>query len=370
MRIYYAQNREDLLIGAFFPDIERGFYIDIGANDPVIDSVTKLFYDKGWHGINIDPIRQHISDLKKDRPGDINLQIGIGDKKDRLLFTEYTEGDGLSTFADQLKKQYKNESNKPTTKHKDYMVTIKTLNDVITEYDVKHIHFLKIDVEGYEYEVINGYDWKSPRPELVCVEASHIFKDWRPIIESKNYKLVFFDGVNNYYLAKESLEREKYFDYPSATLAGPPVYYPAYLDVKESTEKRVSRQIKEIEDQLRQKLAEKEREASFLYNQQRDVRFLAKRLNTEIQIRLNRRANSYKPRRSISYQSDDIIKKAANNKKMTVGDALKLAHKRDKQNLKVKNKVVSGYFKIWFWRLASKCYGLITKLAKKVVPLR
>src|SRR5208282_1615647 len=98
MRIYYAQNKEDLFIKAFFPDIKKGFYIDIGANDPVIDSVTKLFYDEGWRGVNIDPIKRHIKDLEKDRPGDINLQIGVGDKKDNMMFTEYPEGDGLSTF--------------------------------------------------------------------------------------------------------------------------------------------------------------------------------------------------------------------------------------------------------------------------------
>jgi hypothetical protein len=36
-------------------DIQNGFYIDIGAGDPSIDSVTKLFYDDGWHGINVEP---------------------------------------------------------------------------------------------------------------------------------------------------------------------------------------------------------------------------------------------------------------------------------------------------------------------------
>lgn len=34
-------------------DIDCGFYIDIGANDSEIDSVTKAFYDEGWRGINI-----------------------------------------------------------------------------------------------------------------------------------------------------------------------------------------------------------------------------------------------------------------------------------------------------------------------------
>jgi peptide methionine sulfoxide reductase MsrB len=53
--ISYAQNREDVIIDAFFPDLKKGFYVDIGAADPNYDSVTKFFYEKGWSGINIEP---------------------------------------------------------------------------------------------------------------------------------------------------------------------------------------------------------------------------------------------------------------------------------------------------------------------------
>ena len=53
--ISYAQNQEDVLLRREFPDCTNGFYIDVGANDPVWDSVTKHFYDRGWHGINIEP---------------------------------------------------------------------------------------------------------------------------------------------------------------------------------------------------------------------------------------------------------------------------------------------------------------------------
>jgi hypothetical protein len=31
--------------------VESGFYIDVGANDPVVDSVTQAFYQRGWERI-------------------------------------------------------------------------------------------------------------------------------------------------------------------------------------------------------------------------------------------------------------------------------------------------------------------------------
>lgn len=54
--ISYAQNFEDVRLWRALKQFEHGFYIDVGANDPSHDSVTKAFYDHGWHGINVEPM--------------------------------------------------------------------------------------------------------------------------------------------------------------------------------------------------------------------------------------------------------------------------------------------------------------------------
>ena len=66
--ISYAQNREDVILNGFFEGRDKGFYVDVGAGNPVDDSVTKLFYDKGWHGINIEPIPHIYKELEKQTP--------------------------------------------------------------------------------------------------------------------------------------------------------------------------------------------------------------------------------------------------------------------------------------------------------------
>ena len=43
--ISYAQNFEDVILWRALKHVEAGRYIDIGANDPEKDSVTKVFYD-------------------------------------------------------------------------------------------------------------------------------------------------------------------------------------------------------------------------------------------------------------------------------------------------------------------------------------
>ena len=51
----YAQNAEDVPPLRLFASKPEGFYVDVGAGDPVQHSVTKLFYDAGWNGINVEP---------------------------------------------------------------------------------------------------------------------------------------------------------------------------------------------------------------------------------------------------------------------------------------------------------------------------
>ena len=54
--ISYAQNFEDVMLWRALGQIEHGFYIDIGAQDPIIDSVSLAFYEHGWRGIHVEPM--------------------------------------------------------------------------------------------------------------------------------------------------------------------------------------------------------------------------------------------------------------------------------------------------------------------------
>ncbi|MGH9038853.1 MAG: FkbM family methyltransferase, partial [Acidimicrobiia bacterium] len=96
----YAQNYEDVLLTRVFPPGLTGFYIDVGANDPVQHSITKRFYDQGWHGINIEPARSPFERLVAARPRDVCLNVGLSDEPGQLSFYELpAESVGGSTFS-------------------------------------------------------------------------------------------------------------------------------------------------------------------------------------------------------------------------------------------------------------------------------
>lgn len=206
--VYYAQNREDLILQSFFPEVKKGFYVDVGAFDPDYDSVTKLFYLNGWNGINIEPQADKFRLFQKKRKRDINLNIGIADREGTLTLRTYTSA-GLSTVSDEVKTDYNVIPDADTDKYIDVEVKVETLKKVLTQQKVSHIHFLKVDVEGFEYEVLKGNDWKAFRPEVICIEANHVKHDWRPILKDVGYEKVFDDNLNFYYVDKNTNRKDK-----------------------------------------------------------------------------------------------------------------------------------------------------------------
>src|SRR4051812_19442188 len=57
--ISYAQNYEDIMLFRALRHVADGFYVDVGANSPDEHSVTKAFYERGWRGINIEPVMEY-----------------------------------------------------------------------------------------------------------------------------------------------------------------------------------------------------------------------------------------------------------------------------------------------------------------------
>lgn len=214
-KISYAQNYEDIMLWRALKHIDNGFYVDVGANDPVTDSVTKLFYDCGWSGINIDPVTSFIEKYHVVRPRDISISQAISSEIGTMKLWQ-CDIPGWSTLDSKVAEKHESEG------YKGYWseVAINTLSSVLNEQQIDQIHFLKVDVEGAEYNVLKSNDWNKYRPWIVLIEATvpntqiSDYDDCENLLIDNGYHHVYADGLNRYYVANEHKELDAAFAYP------------------------------------------------------------------------------------------------------------------------------------------------------------
>jgi FkbM family methyltransferase len=217
--ISYAQNGEDVILWRALQHVENGFYIDVGAWDPLDDSVTHAFYERGWSGINIEPSREYYERCVQQRSRDINLNVALGAVPGVVRFMNVNET-GLSSTV---------EASAAAAAARGWAVQSRdvpalTLKDVCASFSPPEIHFLKIDVEGGELAVLQGADFNRFRPWIVVVEATlpnsreRSDSEWEPILLQAGYHRVLFDGLNLYFVAEEHQELAQHLTSGACTL--------------------------------------------------------------------------------------------------------------------------------------------------------
>jgi FkbM family methyltransferase len=246
--ISYAQNNEDVLLWRALGHVRDGFYIDVGANDPVEHSVTKAFYDAGWRGINIEPLPAHIAAFDEQRPGDVNLAVAAGGEAGTLTLYDVPDVRGWASPEKSVADLHRAEGHTVA----ELTVPVRTLADVCEEHVRGEIHFLKIDVEGFEGEVLRGMDFERWRPWVLVIEATlpnsreTNHGSWEHLVTSRRYRYAWFDGLNRYYVAEEHAELMASFGIQPNVFDD---YISYHLDRAWSANKAATQALRETEEQ-------------------------------------------------------------------------------------------------------------------------
>ena len=193
----YSGGAQDLIINYFFKDKKKGVYIDVGCYHPYNGNNTKLLYDRGWSGINIDLDFHTIDFFNFVRKRDENINIAISEKEGEKDLYFFHNRSAINSLSEIRKKEAK-EIRKIQTK---------TLNSILENSKFKNekINLLSIDVEGHEMEVLNSLNLEKYTPEMLVIEFLNedIFKNLEfhnqnisKIINSEIYKYMI---KNNYY---------------------------------------------------------------------------------------------------------------------------------------------------------------------------
>jgi FkbM family methyltransferase len=199
----YAQNYEDLRLWRALGHIERGCYLDIGAQDPVMDSVSKAFYDAGWRGAHVEPTPIYAAALRDNRPDEPVFEVAIG-HPGAMTFFEFPDT-GMSTGIAEIARMHSEAGFALCLRE----VPVVPLSKIFADFAAETIHWMKIDVEGMERDVIGTWGRSAAKPWVLIIESVHPSThkptegEWLDLILARGYQEVAFDGLSRYFVADE-----------------------------------------------------------------------------------------------------------------------------------------------------------------------
>jgi FkbM family methyltransferase len=199
MTFYSQEKQDEYLETTIFKGFKNGFFMDVGAHDGV--SLNNTFYfekNNNWTGINIEPIKLVYNKLVENRPNCINLNLAVCNndgEADFIRNSGYTEMlSGLKyKYNDKHKKRIISENS--TTNSKSYIIKVNTkkIETITDEYNIKHINYLSIDVEGAEFDVIKSINFDKLYIDVIGFESNYEEESKEIILylQSKGYNVIY-----------------------------------------------------------------------------------------------------------------------------------------------------------------------------------
>ena len=221
--VSHAQNGEDVVLWRALQGVESGRYVDVGANHPVHDSVTKAFYDRGWSGLSVEPVAAFAAALREARPRDVVAEVAVTDTDGGEVVLHAFADTGLSTLRDEYVRDAVGAGHALT----EVRVPTRRLDSLVAEHLADaEVHFCKVDVEGAEAQVLASVDLTAWRPWVLVVEATRpnstegTHAEWEPGVLAAGYRSCLFDGLSRFYVAEEHADLAPALSYPACVLDG------------------------------------------------------------------------------------------------------------------------------------------------------
>ena len=214
--VSYGHNFEDVFLNRAFGAVENGFYVDVGAGDPIGGNISYGFYARGWSGISVEPGPKFES-LTRLRPRDINVRAAVSDYDGEIVFYFHPEHPSTSTVVAELGPQF---ADKVSERVETRVPAISMATLVRDHVRGRHVHFLKVDIEEGEAALFRSCDWTTFRPEIIVSEGTSpytnepVYHAWADALTSADYIEAYFDGVNVWFVRKESAHLLPCFSLP------------------------------------------------------------------------------------------------------------------------------------------------------------
>lgn len=202
---------DQVLYERYFKNKQQGTSIECGALDGVWACCTKIFEEHlNWKTINVEPLPIAFEKLKINRPKSNNLCIALSNVNCHKTFTNYKHptlgffwGNGSLSHGAEHKKQLQQQCG--AENYEEIKVICMTYKSLIEKLNISELDLFVLDVEGHEFEVIDGMVGANVFPNVFVIEHGHKTPS---DIENKlkvlpvEYELDHISFVNSFFVKK------------------------------------------------------------------------------------------------------------------------------------------------------------------------
>jgi FkbM family methyltransferase len=184
---------EQECVQSFFNGKTNGVYVDVGANDPFIESQSFHLEQMGWNGLLIEPLPNMCALLREHRTSTVVPYAcsSIDNHKKILPLISFGV---CSTLESKLIHTNK-------VKQDVIYIETRTLDSILEENNIEaNFDLLSIDVEGHEIELFKGFDIQRWKPKLVLLEDHVTSQDKHKFMITNGYAFLLRTGLNSWYV--------------------------------------------------------------------------------------------------------------------------------------------------------------------------
>lgn len=212
--MYHSQEKQDELLDThIFKGYRRGVFVDVGAWDGVVFS-NSLFFERErkWTGIAIEPLPEHYASLVRNRPTCRTYPVAISDREGEGEFLAITGNTGMlsglrETYDPRHLARIERETAELQTTATPIQVSVRRLDSILRETNTRRVHYLSIDVEGAEMNVLRSIDFAYTFVDVIGIELNYpeARQEISAFLASKGYRqLPFKTTSDSFFLHKDS----------------------------------------------------------------------------------------------------------------------------------------------------------------------
>ena len=219
MPTYHSQYEQDWLLDEMiFCGMRAGVFVDVGAHDGVSLSNTLVFErDRNWSGVCIEANPSLFTALAANRSATC-LNVAVSQVSAMLPFVKVEGcGDMLSGLLNNMDPRHLERIHQTIKARSGSSALVQVpatpLSQILRDLHLTEVHYLSVDTEGNEADVLASVDFNSAMIHVISVEAN--YEDAVPLlldVTAKHFEVVGRHHCDLFLINRRSqfLSRESY----------------------------------------------------------------------------------------------------------------------------------------------------------------